>query len=103
MGTFIKDFKAFAMKGNIVDMAVGVIVGGAFGAIVSSLVNDIIMPVVSLATGGDGLKNLKYVIVNAKEAAGTAAALSVQSHTTTADVHIPTLQQMLEAQGVWLR
>lgn len=75
MGTFIKDFKAFAMKGNIVDMAVGVIVGGAFGAIVSSLVNDIIMPVVSLATGGDGLKNLKYVIVNAKEAAGTAAAV----------------------------
>lgn len=56
------------MKGNIIDMAVGVIVGGAFGAIVSSLVNDIIMPLVSLATGGDGLKNLKYVIVHAKDA-----------------------------------
>ena len=63
------------MKGNIIDMAVGVIVGGAFGAIVSSLVNDIIMPVVSLATGGDGLKNLKYVIVNAKEASGDVAAV----------------------------
>lgn len=73
--SFIKDFKAFAMKGNIIDMAVGVIVGGAFGKIVSSLVDDIIMPVVSILTGGDGLKNLKYVIVQGKEATaeGTAA------------------------------
>ncbi len=60
--SFISDFKAFAMKGNIVDMAVGVIVGGAFGKIVSSLVNDIIMPVISIITGGDGFANLKYVI-----------------------------------------
>lgn len=73
--SFLKDFKDFAMKGNIVDMAVGVIIGGAFGAIVSSLVNDIIMPVVSLLTGGDGLKNLKYVIVHAKDAADGAAAV----------------------------
>lgn len=43
------------MKGNVIDMAVGVIIGGAFGAIVSSLVNDIIMPLVSILTGGDGL------------------------------------------------
>lgn len=77
--SFIKDFKEFAMKGNIIDMAVGVIVGGAFGAIVSSLVNDIIMPVISIVTGGDGLKNLKYVIVHAKEAAveGQAAVEEV--------------------------
>ena len=60
--SFISDFKAFAMKGNIIDMAVGVIVGGAFGKIVSSLVNDIIMPVISIMTGGDGFANLKYVI-----------------------------------------
>lgn len=73
--SFIKDFKEFAMKGNIIDMAVGVIIGGAFGAIVSSLVNDIIMPVVSLVTGGDGLKNLKYVIVHAKDAADGVAAV----------------------------
>lgn len=73
--SFLKDFKEFAMKGNIIDMAVGVIIGGAFGAIVSSLVNDIIMPVVSLATGGDGLKNLKYVIVHAKDAADGVAAV----------------------------
>lgn len=51
MGKFIEDFKAFALKGNVVDMAIGVIVGGAFGKIVTSLVNDIIMPVVTLATG----------------------------------------------------
>ncbi len=52
MSKFLTDFKEFALKGNIVDMAVGVIIGGAFGKIVTSLVNDIIMPVVSLATGG---------------------------------------------------
>lgn len=51
MGKFLSDFKDFAMKGNVVDMAVGVIIGGAFGKIVTSLVNDIIMPVVSLCTG----------------------------------------------------
>lgn len=62
MGKFLTDFKEFAMKGNVVDMAVGVIVGGAFGKIVSSLVNDIIMPVISLVTGGSGYENLKYVI-----------------------------------------
>ncbi len=62
MGKFLEDFKAFALKGNVVDMAVGVIVGGAFGKIVTSLVNDIIMPVMSLMTGGSGYENLKYVI-----------------------------------------
>ncbi len=62
MGKFLADFKEFALKGNVIDMAVGVIVGGAFGKIVSSLVNDILMPVISLVTGGDGYKNLKYVI-----------------------------------------
>ncbi|MDE7368613.1 MAG: large conductance mechanosensitive channel protein MscL, partial [Muribaculaceae bacterium] len=51
MGKLLNDFKDFAMKGNVVDMAVGVIIGGAFGKIVSSLVNDIIMPVISLCTG----------------------------------------------------
>lgn len=75
MGKFLSDFKDFAMKGNIIDMAVGVIIGGAFGAIVSSLVNDIIMPVVSLATGGDGLRNLKYVITHAQPAIQGKAAI----------------------------
>lgn len=65
MGKFLSDFKEFAMKGNIIDMAVGVIIGGAFGKIVSSLVNDMIMPVISLVTGGEGYKNLKHVIKEA--------------------------------------
>ena len=49
---WVDEFKAFALKGNVMDMAVGVIIGGAFGKIVSSLVSDIIMPLVSLLTGG---------------------------------------------------
>ncbi len=49
---FVKEFKEFAMKGNVMDMAVGVIIGGAFGKIVSSLVSDVIMPLISVATGG---------------------------------------------------
>lgn len=75
MGKFIQDFKAFALKGNVVDMAVGVIVGGAFGKIVTSLVNDIIMPVMSIITGGDGYKNLKYVIQAGRPAVGDQAAI----------------------------
>ncbi len=79
MGKFLTDFKEFALKGNVIDMAVGVIVGGAFGKIVSSLVNDILMPVISLATGGDGYKNLKYVIQegHAATADGVAAVEEV--------------------------
>ncbi len=56
-------------------MAVGVIIGGAFGKIVTSLVNDIIMPVVSVITGGDGYKNLKYVITEGRAAAEGQAAV----------------------------
>lgn len=78
MNKFLSDFKAFAMKGNIIDMAVGVIIGGAFGKIVTSLVNDILMPVISLVTGGDGYKNLKYIITpEAKDAAGTVVTEQV--------------------------
>lgn len=55
---FVKEFKEFAMKGNVMDMAVGVIIGGAFGKIVTSLVEDVIMPLVSLATGGTDFSKL---------------------------------------------
>lgn len=55
-----KEFKAFALKGNVFDLAVAVIIGAAFGKIVSSLVNDIIMPVVGLLIGGVSLENLQY-------------------------------------------
>ena len=75
MSKFLKDFKEFALKGNVIDMAVGAIVGGAFGKIVSSLVNDILMPVISIFTGGDGYKNLKYVITEAQPAADGVAAV----------------------------
>jgi large conductance mechanosensitive channel len=59
---FIKDFKAFISRGNVVDMAVGVVVGGAFGKIVSSLVADIITPLISCVTKGANLKELYYCI-----------------------------------------
>ena len=49
---FFKEFKEFAMKGNVMDMAVGVIIGGAFGKIVTSLVSDVLMPLISMCTGG---------------------------------------------------
>ncbi len=55
-----KEFREFAMRGNVVDLAVGVIIGAAFGAIVTSLVNDIIMPVIGLITGGMGFSKLAY-------------------------------------------
>jgi len=57
-----KDFKAFALKGNVIDMAVGVIIGGAFGKIVTSLVNDIIMPFFGFLTAGMEFKALKWVL-----------------------------------------
>lgn len=58
MKKFLNEFKAFAMRGNVVDMAVGVIVGGAFGKIVSSLVDDIIMPPIGFLLGGVNFKDL---------------------------------------------
>ncbi len=57
-----EEFKKFAFKGNVVDMAVGVIIGGAFGKIVSSLVNDIIMPIFGYITSGMDFKNLKITL-----------------------------------------
>lgn len=66
MGKFWKDFKEFATKGNVVDMAVGVVIGGAFGKIVTSLVNDIITPLISLATGKVSFAELKWVITPAQ-------------------------------------
>ena len=62
---FFKEFKEFISKGNIVDMAVGVIIGGAFGKIVTSLVNDIVMPPIGLAIGGVNFSNLKATIAEA--------------------------------------
>lgn len=57
-----QEFKKFALKGNVIDLAVGVIIGGAFGKIVTSLVNDLIMPILGVLTGGINLTALKWVI-----------------------------------------
>lgn len=65
MNKFLSEFKEFAMKGNVIDMAVGVIIGGAFGKIVSSLVNDIIMPGVGVLTGGANFSEFKFVLQQA--------------------------------------
>ena len=58
MKVFVKEFKEFIMRGNVMDMAVGVIVGGAFSNIINSLVNDVLMPVISIATGKVDFSNL---------------------------------------------
>ena len=63
--SFVKDFKEFAMRGNVMDMAVGVVIGGAFGKIVSSLVADVIMPFISIITGGVNVTHWKIVLKNA--------------------------------------
>ena len=62
MGKFMQEFKEFAMKGNVMDMAVGVVIGGAFGKIVSSLVSDIIMPLIGAITGGLNFTEWQWVI-----------------------------------------
>ncbi|MCS4432958.1 large-conductance mechanosensitive channel protein MscL [Aquiflexum gelatinilyticum] len=70
--SLIKEFKEFAMKGNVVDLAVAVIIGGAFGKIVSSFVNDIIMPPIGVLLGGVDFKDLSIII---KEAEGELPAV----------------------------
>lgn len=62
MGKFLNEFKSFAIKGNAVDMAVGVIIGGAFGKIVSSIVNDLIMPPIGWLIGGVNFSDLKFTL-----------------------------------------
>lgn len=62
MKKFFEEFKAFAMRGNVLDMAVGVVIGGAFGKITTSLVNDIIMPLISMLTGGIDFSAWKWVL-----------------------------------------
>ncbi len=61
----LKEFKEFAMRGNVIDMAVGVVIGAAFGKIISSLVDDIIMPLVGVVTGGINFTDYKFVIQQA--------------------------------------
>lgn len=74
MKTLITEFKAFALRGNVIDLAVAVVIGGAFGRIVSSLTDDIIMPVVGLLTGGIDFGELVWII---KDAQGTQPAITI--------------------------
>ena len=75
MSKFLTEFKEFAMRGNVMDMAVGVIIGGAFGKIVTSLVNDVIMPVIGFVVGGINFTDLKWVIKEAVEETPEVALL----------------------------
>lgn len=70
MGKLLKEFKDFAIKGNVMDMAIGVVLGGAFGKIVSSLVSDIIMPLIGALCGGLNFTDWKWVISKAVEQGG---------------------------------
>lgn len=66
---FVKEFREFAVKGNVMDLAVGVIIGGAFGKIVSSLVDNVLMPVIGLFTGGINF-NDKFILLNESKGTG---------------------------------
>ena len=78
MRKFFEEFKTFAMRGNVIDMAVGVVIGGAFGKITTSIVNDIIMPLISMLTGGINFSDWKWVLKEAVLAAdGTVEVAEV--------------------------
>jgi large conductance mechanosensitive channel len=73
--SIIKEFKEFAVRGNVIDLAVAVIVGGAFGSITTSLVNDVIMPPIGLLLGGVNFSEFAFVL---REATADAAAVSIR-------------------------
>ncbi len=68
--SYLKEFKAFAMRGNVTDLAIGVVIGGAFGTIVKSLVGDIIMPIIGILTGGVDFSSLSFSVGDATIAYG---------------------------------
>lgn len=72
---FLQEFKEFAVKGNVVDMAVGIVIGGAFGKIVTSFVNDVIMPPIGVMLGGVDFSKLEFVV---KEAMGEVPAVTIK-------------------------
>lgn len=80
MKNIVNEFKQFIMRGNVLDMAVGVIIGGAFQKIISSLVNDVIMPVISLVTGGVDFSNW-FISLDGKSYASLAEAQAAKAAT----------------------
>lgn len=73
----IEDFKKFALKGNVIDMAVGVVVGGAFSKVVSSVVSDLITPVIGVLTAGVDFKDLKWVIASSVAEDGSVVETAI--------------------------
>lgn len=73
---FVKEFKEFAMRGSVVDLAIGVVIGAAFGKIVTSMVDDLIMPVIGFITGGIDFSQMKYVL-KAADPANEVAAVTI--------------------------
>lgn len=90
----LKEFKKFAMRGNVVDLAIGVIIGGAFGKIVTSLVNDIIMPVVGLLVGGMDFSNL-FISLDGNSYSTLAAAQEAGAATLNYGLFIGTVFDFL--------
>ena len=88
MKKFFEEFKTFAMRGNVIDMAVGVVIGGAFGKITTSIVNDIIMPLISILTGGVDFSQwkivLKEAVVNAEGVIDPATEVAIRYGNTIA-------------------
>lgn len=100
MKKFLQDFKEFAMRGNVVELAVAVVIGGAFGKIVTSLVTDIITPLAGMLAGGRKFDNLKIVL---REATEDRAAIAIQYGSfvqATVDFLIITLAIFLTIKGI---
>jgi large conductance mechanosensitive channel len=90
MVVMLKEFKEFAMRGNVVDMAVGVVIGAAFGKIIASLVDDIIMPPIGLALGNVDFSNL-FVSLSGKDYASVAAAKAAGAATLNYGIFFNTI------------
>lgn len=99
--SIVKEFKEFAIKGNAVDMAVGIIIGAAFGKIITSLVNDVIMPPIGLLLGGVDFKNLKIVLKAAVSDEIPAVTLNYGAFiNTTLDFLIVALSIFVVVKGI---
>ncbi len=94
----LRDFKEFVMRGNVVDMAVGVVIGGAFGKIVGSLVNDVLMPPIGKLTGGVDFSNL-YLNLSGASYASLAAAQKAGAATVNYGVFLNTVINFLIVAG----
>lgn len=90
----LKEFKEFAMKGNVVDMAVGIVIGAAFGAIVNSLVADIVMPVLGVATGGLDFSD-RYMMLKGGTPAGPYATLATAKAAGAVTLNIGTFVSLI--------